>query len=117
MQRWKFDAAREMRSNPTWYENRLWQKLRKRQLMGLHFRRQAPLFGYIVDFLCVGAALVVEVDGAVHDEQLAYDARRDEQLEECGYTVLRFDNEIVEADLAWVLEHIAATAQIPVQEA
>ena len=36
---------------------------------GLHFRRQQVIAGFIVDFYCHAAGLVVELDGSVHDEQ------------------------------------------------
>jgi uncharacterized protein DUF559 len=57
------DRARAMRGAPT-AELRLWRLLRDRRLCGLKFRRQVPVGPYIVDFLCVGAKLIVEADGA-----------------------------------------------------
>jgi very-short-patch-repair endonuclease len=58
----------------------LWQQLRGRRLLGFKFRRQVPLGGYVVDFLCLDAKLIVEIDGRQHGWQAAYDAERTKQL-------------------------------------
>jgi hypothetical protein len=62
--------ARTMRGAPTDAELRFWRLLRDRRLYGIKFRRQVPLGPYIVDFLCVGAKLIVEADGSQHAESL-----------------------------------------------
>jgi very-short-patch-repair endonuclease len=48
-----------MRADATKSENVLWQALRNRQLAGLKFKRQVPLRGYILDFVCFEARLIV----------------------------------------------------------
>ena len=63
--------ARAMRAAPTEAEQRLWRLLRDRRLSRLKFRRQVPVGPYIVDFLCVGARLIVEADGSQHGEVCA----------------------------------------------
>ena len=83
--------ARAMRRAPTEAEDRLWRLLRDRRLSGLKFRRQVPIGPYIVDFLCVGAQLIVEADGSQHGENIR-DERRDAYLAGQGWTVLRFWN-------------------------
>lgn len=55
--------ARRMRADATKAENMLWQALRGGRLEGLKFKRQVPIEGYIVDFACFEARLIVEVDG------------------------------------------------------
>ncbi|EKF19910.1 hypothetical protein NA2_06198 [Nitratireductor pacificus pht-3B] len=65
-----------MRADATRAENMLWQALRNRQLEGLKFRRQVPLDGYVADFICFQAHLIVEVDGAQHALS-ASDAKRE----------------------------------------
>ena len=55
-----------MREDPTKAENMLWQQLRNRQMEGAKLRRQVPLDGYILDFVCVDSKLIVEVDGSQH---------------------------------------------------
>ncbi len=69
----KHARAREMRTAPTAEEELLWQRLRRNALGGFHVRRQQVIDGFIVDFYCHATGLVVEVDGAIHDQQASYD--------------------------------------------
>ena len=82
--------ARDLRNNMTRVEWWLWSRLRFRQLDGWKFRRQAPIGDYIVDFVCLSARLVVEIDGPDHEYREAQDARRDAWLESEGFHVIRF---------------------------
>lgn len=109
----KLQLARELRHNMTPEERILWQHLRAHRLQGLHFRRQQVIDGFVVDFFCFNAALVVEVDGEVHKAQAEYDAERDSILKERGLRVLRIRNEDVRRDLAGVLARIAKAATTP----
>jgi very-short-patch-repair endonuclease len=101
-------AAREMRRAPTETEQLLWGKLRRRQLAGLHFRRQHPLGPYIADFFCVDAQLVIEIDGAIHErtDQIERDTLRSEGLKQIGVKVLRFTTADVMHRMDWVLARI-----------
>ena len=101
--------ARAMRSGMTEAEARLWEELRNRRLMKLKFRRQVPLEGFIADFVCLEAKLIVEVDGTQHADS-TYDRRRDSVLTSAGYQVLRFWNDDVLRDLDAVCDHIVAVA-------
>jgi very-short-patch-repair endonuclease len=103
----KFRHAREMRRKPTRAESMLWERLRKRQLHGSYWRHQAPMLGYIADFYCAKANLVVEVDGGYHSDRAEYDATRDEAMESRGLRVLRFPNRDVEDDIDYVTDIIA----------
>ena len=98
--------ARQLRNNATDAERHLWQHLRNRQLDGQRFRRQVPLAGYIVDFICPALKLVVELDGGQHVEQAGYDARRTRTLQVLGYEVLRYWNDDVLLKTGDVLEDI-----------
>lgn len=89
------ERARLLRAHDTAAESRLWQALRNRQLGGWKWRRQVPVGTYVVDFLCIEARLVVELDGGQHAEQVAYDERRTAFLEAQGLRVLRFWNHAV----------------------
>ena len=60
----KAQRARELRRRMTTEEKALWQRLRANRLDGFHFRRQQVIDGFIVDFYCHAASLVVETDGA-----------------------------------------------------
>src|SRR5690606_6713017 len=82
------ESAKEMRKNPTKAEAKLWEALRNRNLDS-KFRRQHPVFRYIVDFVCLEKQLIVEVDGDIHQYQLNEDAERQLLLEQKkGYTVI-----------------------------
>jgi very-short-patch-repair endonuclease len=100
------DFARRLRRNATIHERCLWDRLRKRQVAGCRFRRQVPLGNYIVDFVCYERRLIVEVDGAFHNQQREKDATRSAWLESQGYQVLRFWNSDVLDDIDGVLEGI-----------
>jgi very-short-patch-repair endonuclease len=89
----KWERARRLRNSATDAERRLWCHLRGQQLAGQKFRRQYPLGDYIVDFICIPAALVIELDGGQHRDAAAYDARRTRFIEDQGYRVLRFWND------------------------
>ena len=104
------EQALRMRSRPTPAEDSLWQELRAGRLDGLKFRRQHALGRFIVDFYCVRAALVVEVDGPIHEHQQAADQERQVYLEALGLTVIRFSNEEVLTDTKAVLAVIRKTA-------
>jgi very-short-patch-repair endonuclease len=96
--------ARRMRAEPTDAERVLWQRLRHDiALSGTHFRRQALIGPFIVDFASRKARLVIEVDGGQHDEQRAADERRTRKIEALGYRVLRFWNNEVLGNLDGVL--------------
>jgi adenine-specific DNA-methyltransferase len=85
--------ARSLRHNPTDVERKLWSLLRALKPLGLHFRRQAPIGIYIVDFVWHAGKLVVELDGSQHaDAPAAHDEKRTRWLESQGYCVLRFWN-------------------------
>ena len=101
------ERARAMRRNPTEPEKRLWRSLSRSQLAGAKFRRQQVIHPYIVDFLCPAKALVVEVDGDTHDA--GADRRRDADLEDKGFRVLRFGNADVMTNMSGVLAAIALT--------
>ena len=98
--------ARILRNSATDAERRLWQHLRLRQLGGFKFRRQVPLHGYVVDFLCVELKLVVELDGGQHADQTAYDEIRTGVLQGAGYRVLRYWNDDALLRTSDVLEDI-----------
>jgi very-short-patch-repair endonuclease len=100
------ERARQLRQQMTLAEAILWKHLRTDQLDGLHFRRQQVLEGYIVDFYCHAAHLIVEVDGEIHASQQDYDAERDAFLIASGMRVLRFSNERIIHDLSACLSEI-----------
>lgn len=100
--------ARILRLRMTEAEQRLWFRLRRKQLHGVQFYRQKPLGDYIVDFYAPAAGLVVEVDGSQHLEDAAMlaDAQRTAVLRNMGLHVLRFDNRQVLLETDAVIERI-----------
>ena len=83
----------------------LWLRLRRNGL-GVHFRRQQIIDGFIADFYCHAAALVVEVDGPIHDAD--YDRERDRIFAVRGISALRFQSQDVEERIGWVVSCIRA---------
>ena len=106
-------SARELRSNLTDAERCLWQKLKRRQIAGVKFRRQQPIGYFIVDFVCFECRVIVEVDGGQHAEQLHYDEQRTRWLEAQGYRVLRFWNNDVLANTEAVAQAVLDAVEKP----
>ena len=100
--------SRDLRSNMTDAEQLLWQRLRRKQILGLQFYRQKPILNFIVDFYCSAANLVIECDGGQHytDEGLDADQIRDQALSELGLLVLRFSNRKILTETDAVVEQI-----------
>ena len=107
----KIQRVKELRRNMTEAEQALWKHLRANRLGDWHCRRQQIIAGFIVDFYCHAAALVVEVDGDIHDQEIELDAERDRALQERGFRILRFQNEMVLHHLPEVLEEIATVCK------
>ena len=103
----KQQRAQELRRSLTPAERRLWNRLRANRPGGWHFRRQQIIAGFIVDFYCHKAGLVIEVDGPIHAQQKAEDAARTEAISDHGLKVLRFTNQDVMNDLNGVLVRIS----------
>jgi very-short-patch-repair endonuclease len=101
----KLQRAKELRRDMTPAEKTLWQELRANKL-GVHFRRQQIIAGFIVDFYCHKAALVIELDGSVHDLQQKEDANREKALKDIGLRIVRFGNDEILRNLSTVLEKI-----------
>ena len=93
----KLQRAKELRREMTLAENFLWQEIRANKL-GVRFRRQQIIAGFIVDFYCHRAALVVEVDGDIHDLQQEEDVRREKALRELGLRIIRVRNDKIMRD-------------------
>jgi very-short-patch-repair endonuclease len=104
----KIERSKELRRDMTPAERILWQQLRRNQLNSLHFRRQQIIDGFIVDFYCHAAGLVIELDGGIHQQQVEYDAEREKVLMARGLRVVRFRNEEVMRNLKSVLARIQA---------
>jgi very-short-patch-repair endonuclease len=104
-QDFKFAYAQKLRANPTRFEQKVWNCLRK-GVRGLRFSRQIVVRGYVVDFYCHKVRLAIELDGKSHDSKR--DTTRDSHLEQAGVTVLRFPNPATQVDANNILFRIGA---------
>ena len=100
--------ARQLRNNMTEAEQKLWLRLRQKQILGLQFYRQKPILNFIVDFYCPEASLIIECDGSQHlnEKGLQYDLVRDQALTQLNLTVLRFNNLQILHELDAVIQTI-----------
>ena len=103
----KIQQARELRKRATPAEEKLWSYLRGNKITGVKFRRQQIIEGFIVDFFCHKAKLVIEIDGSIHDneEQEKLDTHRRKVFEARGLVECRFRNEEVIGNI----ENVVAT--------
>jgi len=102
------EVARQLRRESTRSEAILWEVLRNRKLEGRKFRRQHPIGTFVVDFFCKEEALIVEVDGPIHEHQKDLDRQRQELLESLGLRFVRLSSHLVETNLPLALEQIRA---------
>ena len=100
--------AKEMRSNMTPAETKMWRILRGKRFQDLKFKRQVLIGNYIVDFLCENKKIIIEIDGGQHNEELNIqsDKNRKHYLDNNGYKVLRFWNDDVMKNIDGVMEVI-----------
>jgi very-short-patch-repair endonuclease len=93
--------GRVLRCNMTRAEIILWLRLREKKINGYKFRRQQPIFDFIVDFYCTQLKLIIEVDGEIHNlpEKINYDSKRDNILKINGYHIIRLTNLEIETEL------------------
>ena len=84
--------AQELRKNMTPEERHLWYDFLKRLPLTVH--RQKNVGDYIVDFIIASAGLVIEIDGVQHKlpEHAEADKKRDQELNQLGFTVVRYSN-------------------------
>ena len=90
--------ARNLRKNATRHENHLWYDFLRKYPVS--FRRQRPIGGFIVDFYCKDAKIIIELDGSQHFEEkgISKDEKRTKTLENLGLTVLRFSNNDIDKE-------------------
>jgi very-short-patch-repair endonuclease len=88
-------VAQKLRKQSSLSERRMWALLRPFRDRGFHFRKQAEIGSYVVDFVCHHALLIIEVDGEQHGRTVAQsnDAVRDDYLRGRGYQVLRIPSQ------------------------
>ncbi|WP_370170366.1 endonuclease domain-containing protein [Sphingobium abikonense] len=100
--------AKALRNSATIAEQLLWQCLKGKKL-GYKFSRQMPVGPYFADFLCRELRLIIEIDGASHDQTIRHDERRDHYCRSFGFKILRISHDDVMTNLDGVVLHIQAT--------
>ncbi len=113
-----FARAKALRKQMTNAEKKVWEMLRGKQILGLKFRSQHPMYLFIADFYCHQLKLVIEIDGGIHQqsEQKEYDINREEALKRWDVKIVRFTNEEVERDLKKVKKEIIDICQDRITE-
>ena len=106
--------AKQMRSNMTDAESKLWYYLRAKRFYGLKFKRQVLIGEYIVDFLCKEKNIVIELDGGQHneDDNIVKDNERTKYLESQGYIVIRYWNNDIMQNIDAVLSDLKARLDV-----
>jgi very-short-patch-repair endonuclease len=112
-----FKKADDLRTTMTTAENKLWEHLKGKQILGLRFRRQHPIGQFIVDFYCHKSQLIVEVDGEIHNNTFnrEYDNQRSYELNNLGLTVIRFTNDQVIKQIDNVIQKITEYCQTKIE--
>ena len=97
-----------LRNQATETEILLWERVRKKQVLGVRFRRQFSIGHYIVDFYSPKIKLAIEIDGKSHDRESKreYDSTREEEIKRLGINMLRFRNHEVLEDMDGVVRKI-----------
>lgn len=111
--------ARANRNAMTKAEACLWKYvLRAGMMKGYGFRRQRPVLKYIADFMCKELMLIIEVDGYTHqfEETIKKDKKRQQELEDAGFTVLRFTNDEVLRSIENVRQQILYSVEMIEQQ-
>ena len=105
------ERAKELRKGMTPQERRLWYTFLRSY--PIKFYKQKIIDGFIVDFYCDSAKLVIEIDGSQHytEQGLAYDLERSAIIEQYGIMVLRFTNTDINVRFRQVCEHIHNTVE------
>ncbi len=109
--------ARKLRKDMSLPEVLLWRELKGKPL-GIRFRRQFPVRGYVADFACLEARLLTEIDGIAHDmgDHPQRDERRDAVLIAHGWRLIRIGAKRVLAEPLPTAEAFVRLAQSMVDE-
>ncbi len=107
-----YKKAKKLRNEASPIERKLWGVLKEyAKVKVLKFRRQHPVHPYVVDFACMAARVLIEIDGDSHDGREAYDQKREAFLCHEGYKVLRFSNQDVLKNVESVVMTILAKTE------
>ncbi|MGA2506957.1 MAG: DUF559 domain-containing protein [Chitinispirillaceae bacterium] len=101
----KFQRTKELRRAMTPAEKILWNNVRNGKIGGVKIRRQQIIDGFIADFYCHKARLVIEVDGTIHENEghKEYDEQRKKVMEIHGLSEIRFSNDEIMSNITQVV--------------
>ena len=104
----KKSQRKTLRNNMPETEKILWNKIRRKQLLGIKFRRQCSVGAYIIDFFSFEKKLAIEIDGDSHFivKAQTYDKKRTEFLKKNNIQVIRFTNVEIVNNLDGCLEKL-----------
>ncbi|MEK7720943.1 MAG: DUF559 domain-containing protein, partial [Elusimicrobiota bacterium] len=107
--------ARKLRQKSTPAEHVFWEMVRDKRFLNLKFRRQHQIGEYIVDFYCDEQKLIIELDGAIHDnpQRQKIDHKRDGYLKTLGIAIIRIPNTKILNDTEATLKMIASSLPLP----
>ena len=86
------EHATKMRNNSTKGEVKFWCELLRKRKSGYQFYRQKIIYHYIVDFYCAKLKLIIEIDGTSHKVKEEYDRNREDELNQLGLKVVRYED-------------------------
>ncbi|WP_211222988.1 endonuclease domain-containing protein [Salinimicrobium terrae] len=98
--------ARALRKMGNLPEIVFWQQVHKRKFYNIDFDRQRVIGRYIVDFYVKGLGLVIEIDGASHNEKIQYDERRETYFKKLGLQVWKISSTEIMMDVERVMENL-----------
>jgi very-short-patch-repair endonuclease len=109
--KFKKELSRTLRQRETPAEKILWEAIRNRKCAGVKFRRQQVIDGFIADFYCEEAKLVIEADGRIHEKEdvIQNDKRKNAAYKARGLCILRFKNNEIITNLQQCLKIIKET--------
>jgi len=100
------ERARELRKAGNEAEIIFWKQVHNKQFLGLDFDRQKIIGNYIVDFYCKDLGVVIEIDGASHNNKVEYDKERDEYLRSLGLKVIHISDLDVKENLEGIMIYL-----------
>lgn len=106
--------ARQLRKESTKAEKIVWELIRSREFMGLKFRRQHVIEGFVLDFYCHEMKLGIEIDGSVHFRRKDHDKLRQEVIESENINIIRITNKEIAENKRSILEKIKEAVREPI---
>lgn len=97
------DRAKALRYAENLSEVLFWMQVTKKRFHKIDFDKQRIIGNYIVDFYIKQLGLIIEIDGASHDDKEIYDQIREEYFLAFGLNVYRITVDDVIKNMDFVL--------------